>query len=115
MFEEAAVAVKEELVRQSKGGLTYLAEISGGSLSSSMDHLACFAGGMFALAGGSWLELAEEITRTCHQASLQHSHWSGSIQILSSHWSSHCYRWTCTERIYYYKCYGGILSFASAT
>ena len=87
MFEEAAVAVKEELVRQSKGGLTFLAEKSGGALSSSMDHLACFAGGMFALAGGSWLELAEEITRTCHQASLQHSHWSVSIQILSSHWS----------------------------
>ena len=61
MFEEAAVAVKEELVRQSKGGLTFLAEKSGGALSSSMDHLACFAGGMFALAGGSWLELAEEM------------------------------------------------------
>ena len=98
MFEEAAVAVKEKLVRQSQGGLTYLAELSGGALGSSMDHLACFAGGMFALAGGSWLELGEEITRTCHQASLQHSHWSDSIQILCSHWSMSCYRWTYSYR-----------------
>ena len=73
MFEEVAVAVEEKLVRQSQGGLTYLAEISGSALSSSMEHLACFAGGMFALAGGSWLELGEEITRSCHQASLRHS------------------------------------------
>ena len=86
MFEEAAEAVEEELVRQSEGGLTYLAELSGGSLSSSMEHLACFAGGMFALAGDDWLELAENITRTCHQAGIQHSHWSGYL--LSSHWST---------------------------
>ena len=87
MFEETAEAVKEELVRESKGGLTYLARISGGSLGSSMEHLACFAGGMFALAGPRWLELAEKITKTCHQARLKHSHWSGSSQILSSHCS----------------------------
>ena len=87
MFEETAEAVEEELVRQSEDGLTYLAQLSGGSLGSSMEHLACFAGGMFALAGPRWLELAEKITKTCHQAMLKHSHWSGSIQMLSSHWS----------------------------
>ena len=63
MFSEAASAVLEELVHRTKGGLTYLARVSGSSVSSSMEHLACFAGGMFGLAGGDWISLGENITR----------------------------------------------------
>ena len=59
-------------MQQTEGGLTYLAELSGSSVSSSMKHLACLAGGMFGLAGGRWLQLGEEITRTCHQDRVRH-------------------------------------------
>ena len=70
MFSEAAAAVSATLVQQTEDGLTYLSSVSGGRASSTMEHLACFAGGMFGLAGGRWLRLGEEITRTCHQSHL---------------------------------------------
>ena len=66
MFSEAATGVLEELVHRTKGGLTYLARVSGSAVSSSMEHLACFAGGMFGLAGGDWISLGENIIKyTC--------------------------------------------------
>ena len=64
--------MEDSLVQQTEGGLTYLAELSGSSVSSSMEHLACFAGGMFGLAGGRWLQLGKKITRTCHKARVRH-------------------------------------------
>ena len=50
MFDSAATDIEEQLVQVSPGGLTYLAEYKYGRLEHKMDELACFAGGMYALA-----------------------------------------------------------------
>ena len=76
MFDEAATAIEQYLVQKSPGGLTYIAEWKYGRLEHKMDHLACFAGGMYGLAAEEendsnsdrWLELAKGITNTCHES-----------------------------------------------
>ena len=76
LFDEAAKDIEEYLVHKSAGGLTYIAEWKYGRLEHKMDHLACFAGGMFGLAAeeeedansARWLELGKEITNTCHES-----------------------------------------------
>jgi len=75
MFVEATSNVEEILMQKSRQGQTYLADRRGGMLSHKMDHLACFAGGMFGLAAvndderkDKWMNIAEEITRTCHES-----------------------------------------------
>lgn len=76
MFDEAATDIENYLVQKSPGGLTYIAEWKYGRLEHKMDHLACFAGGMYGLAAEEekdenserWLELAKEITHTCHES-----------------------------------------------
>jgi mannosyl-oligosaccharide alpha-1,2-mannosidase len=44
LFDEAATAVENELVKTSASGLVYFAEHKYGRLEHKMDHLACFAG-----------------------------------------------------------------------
>lgn len=69
-------AIETGLIRRSSGGLTYIAEWKGGLLEHKMGHLTCFAGGMIALGAdgapedqmGHQMELAAEITRTCHES-----------------------------------------------
>jgi len=76
LFDEAAKDIEDYLVHKSAGGLTYIAEWKYGRLEHKMDHLACFAGGMFGLAAeeeddtnsARWLELGQEITNTCHES-----------------------------------------------
>ena len=77
MFDEAAKDIEDYLVQKSPGGLTYIAEWKYGRLEHKMDHLACFAGGMYGLAAETeeqdqksdrWMNLAEEITNTCHES-----------------------------------------------
>ena len=76
LFDEAALDIEEYLVHKSAGGLTYIAEWKYGRLEHKMDHLACFAAGMYGLAAQEeqddnserWLELAQEITNTCHES-----------------------------------------------
>ena len=76
MFDKAATAIEQYLVQKSPRGLTYIAEWKDGRLEHKMDHLACFAGGMYGLAANEendnnsdqWLELAKEITNTCHES-----------------------------------------------
>ena len=51
MFDEAVVGIEQLLVQNSNLGQTYLADWKGGRVDHKMDHLDCFAGGMFALAG----------------------------------------------------------------
>ena len=75
MFVEATSNVEEILMQKSRQGQTYIADRRGGMLSHKMDHLACFAGGMFGLAAvndderkDKWMNIAEEITRTCHES-----------------------------------------------
>ena len=50
MFDEAAKDIEEYLVQTSVSSLTYIAEMKNGRLVHKMDHLACFAGGMYGLA-----------------------------------------------------------------
>ncbi|XP_072542424.1 mannosyl-oligosaccharide 1,2-alpha-mannosidase IA [Salminus brasiliensis] len=76
LYYDALKAIETNLIRKSSGGLTYIAEWKGGLLEHKMGHLTCFAGGMIALGAdgapedktGHQMELAAEITRTCHES-----------------------------------------------
>ncbi|XP_064381141.1 mannosyl-oligosaccharide 1,2-alpha-mannosidase IC isoform X2 [Dromaius novaehollandiae] len=76
MYDDALEAIEKHLVKKSAGGLTYIAEWRGGVLDHKMGHLACFSGGMIALgaehAGEGrkqhYMDLAAEITNTCHES-----------------------------------------------
>ncbi|XP_010574652.1 PREDICTED: mannosyl-oligosaccharide 1,2-alpha-mannosidase IC [Haliaeetus leucocephalus] len=76
MYDDALEAIEKHLVKKSAGGLTYIAEWRGGILDHKMGHLACFSGGMIALgaehAGQErkqhYMDLAAEITNTCHES-----------------------------------------------
>ncbi|XP_030626234.1 mannosyl-oligosaccharide 1,2-alpha-mannosidase IA [Chanos chanos] len=76
LYYDALQAIEKSLIRKSSGGLTYIAEWKGGLLEHKMGHLTCFAGGMIALGAdgapndmtGHQMELAAEITRTCHES-----------------------------------------------
>merc|ERR1719153_1473188 len=76
MFDEAATDIEEMLIQTSASGLTYIAEMKYGRLEHKMDHLACFAAGMYGLAAHEekdansdrWMEIAKGITNTCHES-----------------------------------------------
>merc|ERR1712073_20219 len=76
MFDEAALDIEKHLVKKSASGLTYIAEWKYGRTEDKMDHLACFAGGMYGLAAHEekdsnserWMKIAEGITNTCHES-----------------------------------------------
>ncbi|NXT76197.1 MA1C1 mannosidase, partial [Zapornia atra] len=76
MYDDALEAIEKHLVKKSAGGLTYIAEWRGGILDHKMGHLACFSGGMIALGAEHtgeerkqhYLDLAAEITHTCHES-----------------------------------------------
>lgn len=69
-------AIEANLVQKSPGGLTYMAEWRGGILDHKMGHLACFSGGMIGIGADDgapekrqhYLDLAAEITHTCHES-----------------------------------------------
>ncbi|KAF4517999.1 hypothetical protein B566_EDAN012757 [Ephemera danica] len=79
MFETAMEAVITHLVRHSRGGLTFIAEMKNNILDNKMEDITCFAGGMFALAARDsimannmnlamkYREIAEGLTTTCHE------------------------------------------------
>lgn len=79
-YEHAMAGVKKHLVHRTRdiNGLTYLAEFTDNrQLKHKMDHLACFAAGMFALGAheapsdyagkGEDMQLAAELAETCFQ------------------------------------------------
>ncbi|KAF7691971.1 mannosyl-oligosaccharide 1,2-alpha-mannosidase IA isoform X1 [Silurus meridionalis] len=76
MYYSALEAIETNLVQKSSGGLTYVAEWRGGILDHKMGHLACFAGGMVGIGADDgapekrqhFLDLAAEITNTCHES-----------------------------------------------
>uniref|UniRef100_A0A3Q1HZ83 alpha-1,2-Mannosidase n=1 Tax=Anabas testudineus TaxID=64144 RepID=A0A3Q1HZ83_ANATE len=76
MYYGALEAIEANLVQKSPGGLTYLAEWRGGILDHKMGHLACFSGGMIGIGADDgapdkrqhYLDLAAEITHTCHES-----------------------------------------------
>lgn len=87
MYDDAIDAFeKNGLIRYSKNGLLYFAEMRYDRLESKMDHLACFSGGMLALGAVTdptansnqannensrahrHMKIAEGITNTCHES-----------------------------------------------
>ncbi|XP_014680078.1 PREDICTED: LOW QUALITY PROTEIN: mannosyl-oligosaccharide 1,2-alpha-mannosidase IB-like, partial [Priapulus caudatus] len=66
--------LEENLLKTSRNGLKYLAEMKSGRIEHKMDHLTCFAGGMFALGseGSSdpahYMQLGADIANTCHES-----------------------------------------------
>ncbi|KAG7469062.1 hypothetical protein MATL_G00124820 [Megalops atlanticus] len=76
MYYSALEAIEANLVQKSPGGLTYMAEWRGGLLDHKMGHLACFSGGMVGIGADDgppekrqhYLDLAAEITHTCHES-----------------------------------------------
>lgn len=76
MYDEAMSAIIEHMVRTSPGGLIYVSDMKFDRLEHKMDHLACFAGGLFGLGGKTlqnsmtekYMEVAEGLTNTCHES-----------------------------------------------
>merc|ERR1712137_281746 len=76
MYEESANGAIKRLIQTSKSGYRYLAQIDrGGSITHKMEHLTCFAGGMYALGAQHGAvekiedhKAAADLTASCHQA-----------------------------------------------
>lgn len=76
MFDEAMKAVLKHMLKTSPGGLIYISDYKYEKLEYKMDALACFAGGLFALASKTleneltetYMSVAEGIIKTCHEA-----------------------------------------------
>ncbi|XP_059056617.1 mannosyl-oligosaccharide alpha-1,2-mannosidase IA [Achroia grisella] len=77
MFDTAMQAALDKMLRVSPSGLSYLAELKYGRVfEEKMDHLSCFAGGMFALASTTlentlserYMDVARKLTHTCHES-----------------------------------------------
>ena len=75
MYDDAALSIVKLLVqRSSPSGYVYIADWSGAALTHKMDHLACFAGAMFAVGaqdGGKYdaeyMALAGALSETCYK------------------------------------------------
>ncbi|CAG9795291.1 unnamed protein product [Diatraea saccharalis] len=77
MFDTAMQAALDKMLQVSPNGLSYLADMKYGRvLENKMDHLSCFAGGMFALASTTlqntlsdrYMDVAKQLTHTCHES-----------------------------------------------
>jgi len=72
MFEESVAGIKANLLAYSSPSkLLFINEMNSGVQSPKMDHLVCFAGGMYALSSvhidPEHLEIGKEITKTCYE------------------------------------------------
>jgi len=81
MYEKALNGIIDKLVvKSNKSGLVYIQEIRGDMPVNKMEHLVCFAGGMFALGAfqrkrlrGTYenynrdMQLAKDFTKTCYE------------------------------------------------
>jgi len=75
MFDSAMLAIARKLIQRSTpSGFVYIADWSGASLSHKMDHLACFAGAMYAVGaqdGGKYddeyMAVADALGETCYK------------------------------------------------
>eukprot|EP01126_Amoeba_proteus_P023414 TRINITY_DN2352_c0_g2_i1.p1 TRINITY_DN2352_c0_g2~~TRINITY_DN2352_c0_g2_i1.p1 ORF type:complete len:294 (+),score=71.48 TRINITY_DN2352_c0_g2_i1:80-883(+) len=66
MYSRAVAGVKKRLLKQTLDGLYFIDEMENGFYKNKVDHLNCFAPGMFALDGEN-LDLAEKLMKTCWQ------------------------------------------------
>jgi len=73
MYDNAVDNIKTHLIKRSKpSNLLYIAELIDGNVVDKMDHLVCFASGMFAIGAkdsprSDDLELAKDLTATCYE------------------------------------------------
>lgn len=76
MFDEAMTAIVQRMVMTSPSGLTYVTDMKFDRPENKMDHLACFAGGLFALGANTrqnehserFMEVGKGLTNTCHES-----------------------------------------------
>ncbi|XP_026467658.1 mannosyl-oligosaccharide alpha-1,2-mannosidase IA-like [Ctenocephalides felis] len=77
MYDEAMAAITEKMIKRShQSGLTYVAELKYEKVEHKMDHLACFAGGLYGLGAqtlqndvsDSYLLIGEQLAATCHES-----------------------------------------------
>ncbi|KAF4520938.1 hypothetical protein B566_EDAN008913 [Ephemera danica] len=76
MFDSAMQPLMTHMIRNSNSGLVYVSDMKFDRLEHKMDHLACFAGGLFGLASRTldnnlsvrYMEVAEGLTNTCHES-----------------------------------------------
>lgn len=77
MYDSAMLAmIDKNLIQTSPAGLIYASDMKYGRLDHKMGHLACFAGGMFALGASTlndensenYMKIGKGITNTCHES-----------------------------------------------
>lgn len=78
-YLSAMDALKSKLVQKSDKNLYYFGEIQNDKIVKKMDHLGCFSAGLLAFTANtatplsqtdksSYLDLAKELTNTCHES-----------------------------------------------
>ncbi|KAG7213139.1 hypothetical protein KM043_002454 [Ampulex compressa] len=76
MYDAAIKAIDERMIKISPGKLLYVSDLKYDRLEHKMGHLACFAGGMFALGANTskselsdrYMTVAAGLTNTCHES-----------------------------------------------
>ncbi|XP_076175246.1 mannosyl-oligosaccharide alpha-1,2-mannosidase IA-like [Ptiloglossa arizonensis] len=76
MYDEAIAAIDQHMIQTSPGKLLYVSDLKYDRLDHKMGHLACFAGGMFALGAKTmenemserYMSIAAGLTNTCHES-----------------------------------------------
>ncbi|XP_052865917.1 mannosyl-oligosaccharide alpha-1,2-mannosidase IA [Anopheles cruzii] len=76
MYDDAMQAIIQHMLRTTPSGLMYVSDMKFDRLEHKMDHLACFAGGLFGLGSNSlnnqyserYMEIGEGLTNTCHES-----------------------------------------------
>ena len=76
LYRDTMKAMEKYALKKTSDGLIYFSNLRDTFPINTMDHLACFAGGMFALTSMNtegeeseyYLELGKELTRTCHES-----------------------------------------------
>ncbi|XP_076656436.1 alpha-Mannosidase class I a [Halictus rubicundus] len=76
MYDEAIAAIDQHMIKTSPGKLLYVSDLKYDRPDHKMGHLACFAGGMFALGAKTmenelsdrYMTVAAGLTNTCHES-----------------------------------------------
>lgn len=76
MYDEAIAAIDQHMIKTSIGKLLYVSDMKYDRPEHKMGHLACFAGGMFALGAKTsenelserYMTIAAGLTNTCHES-----------------------------------------------
>jgi mannosyl-oligosaccharide alpha-1,2-mannosidase len=76
MYYEAVDAIDKNLVKRTNSGMMYITDMKNGRSDGKMQHLTCFAGGMFALGAthatngqsDHYMELARGVANVCHES-----------------------------------------------